>query len=38
MKISQLGSLEKEITVVSIKEILKHKDMGFNKGINSPRC
>ena len=38
MKISQLGSLNKEITVVNMKEILNHKDMGLNKGINSPRC
>ena len=38
MKISQLGSLNKAITVVNMKEILNHNDMGFNKGINSPRC
>jgi len=38
MKISQLRSLKKEITVVNMKEILNHKDMSFNQGINSPRC
>jgi len=36
--LSQVCLLAKEITVMNIKEKLNHKDMGFKKGINSPRC